>query len=165
VASLTLDRTGSGSYRLDGVGTLRRTRRFGAAIESGAQSWELSRTLFGFGQIIVAVDRASGTRAARYVPHGPLHLRGIHGGAIEAGPRRYAWRAAGAMAARFTLAAGGSELARLEAGPPAQPVQIELPDRTAVEPMVLLLCCHIVMQGAYAAQAGMAAAVGVATGG
>jgi len=165
VATLTLERIGSGFYRLANVGTLRTTRRHGALIESGGRRWELSRALLGLGQIQNAVDQASGERVARYVPGGPLHLHGIQAGVIEVAGRRYGWRAERQWGSRFLLSDDGRPLALLEAGPPAQPVAIELEHATTIEPMILLLCCHLVIAAAYATDAGLSAAIGVATGG
>lgn len=158
---LTLERTGAGLYRVEGVGTLRRTRRFGAVIEAGGETWELSRGLLGLGQAVSAVD-AAGARAARYVPHGPLHLRGIFSGTIESGERSWHWRANHQMGSRFTLSEAGAELGRFDAGSPREPVRIALERRDAVPPLVLLLCCHLVMQALYTTEAAAVAGAGVA---
>jgi hypothetical protein len=165
VASLVLERTGGGTYRVEGVGTLRRTPRFGAVIEAGGVSWRLSRTLFGLGQAIEAVDAGAartGGRAAYYKPHGPLHLRGIFSGTIESGGRRFDWRANHQLGHRFALAEAGAELGRFEAGSPREPVRITLTREDAVPPLVLLLCCHIVLQVLYTSEVAAVAGAGVA---
>lgn len=159
--ALTLERTGAGLYRIEGVGTLRRTRRLRAVIEAGGQWWQLSRALLGLGQAVGAVD-AAGARAARYVPRGPLGLRGVFSGTIESGGRSWDWRANHQMDSRFTLSEAGTELGRFDAGSPHDPVRIALVRRDAVPPLVLLLCCHLVMQALYTSEAAAVAGAGVA---
>jgi hypothetical protein len=162
---LTLDRTARGEYTLGEIGSLRNLKRFSAEIQAGGASWTLRRALGGVGQVINASDSASGTRVGRYVPHGLLHLRGVFHGTLTAGERSYDWRATHQLSSHFAVSAGGVELAHFDAGGQAQPVRVQIEDLTALAPLALLFCCHLVKQMADTAKVGAVAVAGVAVGG
>lgn len=143
---LTLRRVAPWLYELGDIGTLRSQRRFNAEIEAGGTTWRLRRAALGLGQIITATDAATGTRAARYVPHGRLHLRGIYGGTIHLEGRELDWNAEHRMAEHFTVREHGTRLAEFEAGSDELPVSVELFGLHHLEPLPLLFCCHIVKQ-------------------
>lgn len=163
--TLTLERVAAGHFALGEIGTLRSERRFGATIEAGGESWRLSRAAFGFGQTIVALDAADGSPKARYVPRGFLHLRGIYGGELRIGGRVLGWRANRQLGRRFSLTEDEGEIATFEAGSAAKPVRLELvvPDR--LQPLELLLCCHIVKQAVDTATIGVATGAATAAAG
>jgi hypothetical protein len=161
---LTLDRTARGQYTLGEVGSLRNLKRFSAEIRAGDATWTLRRALGGLGQVINASDSASGARVGRYVPHGFLHLRGVFRGTLTAGETSYDWRAKHQLSSHFAVSSGGVELAHFDAGPQAQPVRVQVEDLTALEPLALLFCCHLVKQMADTAKVGAVAAAGVAVG-
>jgi hypothetical protein len=141
---LILERVAPSRYALGDLGTLRSLRRFAAEIEADGTSWNLRRAALGFGQIINATDADTGTRVARYVPSGRLHLRGIYGGTIELDHRELDWKANQRMGTHFTVSEAGARLAEFDAGSDAQPVSVELYGLRHLEPLPLLFCCHIV---------------------
>jgi hypothetical protein len=143
---LTLDRVAPGRYALGEVGTLDALPRYAAQLTAGDTSWRCKRAAMGFGQVINAVEAVGGERAARYVPNGFLRLRGIYAGELRVGERAWTWRANRQLGRHFTLRDGDETLAELDAGSAAQPVRAQLADLARVEPLVLLLCCHIVKQ-------------------
>jgi hypothetical protein len=114
--------------------------------------------------VIIASDGASGARVGRYVPHGFLHLRGVFRGTLTAGETSYDWRAKHQLSSHFAVSSEGVELAHFDAGPQAQPVRVQVEDLTALEPLALLFCCHLVKQMADTAKVGAVAAAGVAVG-
>jgi len=143
---LTLRRVKPGLYALGDVGTLRSLRRFNAVIEADGTSWELRRAALGLGQIINATDAVTGERAARYVPRGRLHMRGIYGGTIHLDHRELEWNAEHRMASHFTVKEDGAMLAQFDAGDDDLPVTVALYGLRHLEPLPLLFCCHIVKQ-------------------
>src|ERR1700678_2249060 len=143
---LTLDRTTRGQYALGEVGSLRNLKRFSAEIRAGDAAWTLRRALGGAGEVINASDSASGARVGRYVPRGFLHLRGVFRGTLTAGGTSYDWRAKHQLSSHFAVSCRSLELAHFDAGPQAQPVRVEIEDLAAIEPLVLLFCCHLVKQ-------------------
>jgi hypothetical protein len=161
---LTLDRTARGQYALGEVGSLRNLKRFSAEIRAGDAAWTLRRALAGVGQVINASDSAGGARVGRYVPHGFLHLRGVFRGTLTAGETSYDWRAKHQLSSHFAVSSAGVELAHFDAGPQAQPVRVHIEDLTALEPLELLFCCHLVKQMADTAKVGTVAAGAVAVG-
>ncbi|HEX2708136.1 MAG TPA: hypothetical protein VHM66_09035, partial [Solirubrobacterales bacterium] len=90
------------------------------------------------------------------MPRGFLHLRGIYGGELGIGGRVLGWRANRQLGRRFSLTEDEEEIATFEAGSAAKPVRLELvvPDR--LQPLELLLCCHIVKQAVDTATIGVA---------
>jgi hypothetical protein len=68
------------------------------------------------------------------------------------------------LSSHFSVSSVGVELAHFDAGSQAQPVRVQIEDPTALEPLVLLFCCHLVKQMADTAKVGAAAAAGVAIG-
>jgi hypothetical protein len=143
---LTLRRVEPGLYALGDIGTLRSLRRFNAEIEADGTSWKLRRAALGLGQIINATDSATGTRVARYVPSGRLHLRGIYGGTIHLDGRELEWHAEHRMSSHFTVREDGAMLAQFDAGSDELPVAVTLYGLRHLEPLPLLFCCHLVKQ-------------------
>ena len=143
---LTLRRVAPGRYALGDIGTLRSLRRFAAEIEAGGTKWTLRRAVLGFGQIIDATDAGTGSRVARYVPNGRLHLRGIYGGTITFDGRELEWKANHRMGTHFTAREDGARVAEFDAGSDEVPVTISLFGLHHLEALPLLFCCHIVKQ-------------------
>jgi hypothetical protein len=146
VPELTLRRVEPGLYALGDIGTLRGRRRFNSDIEAGGTTWRIRRAALGLGQIITATDAATGTRAARYVPRGRLHMRGIYGGVIQLDERTLDWDAQRRMSSHFTVREDGAKLAEFDAGSNDLPVTVALFGLHHLEPLPLLFCCHIVKQ-------------------
>jgi hypothetical protein len=143
---LTLERVSRGRYTLAEIGTLLALPRLAAEIEAGGVSWTLRRAAAGFGQTIHARESTSGDRVGSYVLSGFLHLRGIFAGKLTCGERVFDWRANHQLGRRFTLSDSGATLARFAAGSESRPVSVSVEDLSQLEPLLLLLCCHIVKQ-------------------
>jgi hypothetical protein len=144
---LTLDHVADGRFVLDAVGELHQLPGYAAEISAGGRRWHCERALYGFGQVVKAVDVDSGEPMGRYVPRGFLRARGVHAGRFVVGGHVWSWRADDERDGRFVLSYGEYDVGEFASGTPAQPVSMWLAGVAYSSPMLVLLCCYVVKLG------------------
>jgi len=138
VADLTLQRTPTGDYELAGIGSIRELKGAKAELQAGEVIWRLRRPGQGFSLSVEAVD-ANSKPVARIVG------RNLRGGTVTTAGRTLVWRSKRVFSSRFNLIDGDETLAAFAPGRGAEPVRVTLHDPTRVDPLVLLLCCYVML--------------------